>query len=227
MKPAEIIKYLWIKYDGDFFSILNAIKNKEEVPDNEEEKRKLAKFDSQYDSLTIIDDEYQKKIRPRLENELDHPCILIRWHRGVSKSIFDDYEDGVFLLGGELSKYNIPVGIKVFGYEYDSSTKEYSIYHHLRVPAILITKDPEEVKNFALATCRFLLVGNKDSEIDPSFGSQVIQSYLAGGDRMIMAAPGRPGCYANKCLKEIPDVEFIDCWEDIKQIIQDNNKEEK
>ena len=80
MKAAEIIKYLWIKYDGDFVSILNAIKNKEEVPDNEEEKRKLAKFDSQYDSLTIVEDEYQKKIRPRLESELDHPCILIRWY---------------------------------------------------------------------------------------------------------------------------------------------------
>ena len=62
MKPAEIIKYLWIKYDGDFVSIINAIKNKEEVPDNEEEKRKLAKFDSQYDSLTILQESFYQNM---------------------------------------------------------------------------------------------------------------------------------------------------------------------
>ena len=46
-------------------------------------------------------------------------------------------------------------------------------------------------------------------------------------DEMIlpMAIPGKPGCFANKCLKSISEVMFIDCWDDIYNVI--HKKEEK
>lgn len=236
MDSAKLIKHLWIKYDGDSKDILEAIKNKTDLPvsaaEDKEIERKIAKFDSEYDSLVIIDDEFQEKLQPRLDEFAPgmQPPFLLRWKRTETlvsrKRIIDEFDHNVFILDRNLWKYNIPEKINGFGYMYDDDTESYQIYHtHLSAP-ILVTKSYEEVRNFAMLSCKFLLIGSKRDELNEVFRTQTLHNYLNGGSgHRVMAVPGRPGCLANRCLKSIPEVMFIDCWDDVDDII--HKKEEK
>ena len=90
MDATKLIKNLWIKFDGDSSRIFEAIKKKTDLPSSDEEVKeaelKIAKFDSEYDSLTIIDEKYQEKFQPRW-NEFAfgrQPPFLIRWNRSAT-----------------------------------------------------------------------------------------------------------------------------------------------
>ena len=236
MEPKTLIKHLWIKYDGDSKAILDAVKDKKDLPvsdtEAEEVKRKVAKFDSDYDSLVITDDEFQEKLQPRLNEYAPgmQPPFLIRWNRTetlvVRRRIMDEFDHNVFILDGNLAKYNISEKVNGFGYVYNSETESYQIYHtHLSAP-ILTTKSFEEVRNFALFTCKFLLIGGKSDELNVLFKTQMLQLYMNGGTTCrVMAVPGKPKCFANQCLKTIPEVMFIDCWDDVDTIVHKKEEE--
>lgn len=237
MDSTQLIKHLWIKYDGDPKAILKAIKEKTDLPASDTEAKeielKIAKFDSDYDSLTVVDSEFQAKLQPRLAEKtaiIPQP-FLIRWNRAVTlsvkKCIIDEFDQNVFILDGNLKKYNIPETINGFGYIYDNDTESYQIYHTCISDPILVTKSIEEVKNFAILSCKFLLIGSKCDELNESFKTQILHAYYNDDDIIsnIMAIPGKPGCFANKCLKSVPEIMFIDCWDDIYNVI--HTKEEK
>lgn len=236
MDATKLVKNLWIKFDGDSSRIFEAIKKKTDLPSSDEEVKeaelRIAKFDSEYDSLTIIDEKYQEKFQPRW-NEFAfgrQPPFLIRWNRTatsvVTRHIMDEFDHNIFILDRNVKKYNISEKVNGFGYIYDNDTETYQIYHiHLSEP-VLVTKSFEEVRNFAVVSCKFLLVGNKCDESNEAFKNQMLNTYLIGGnDCRVMAVPGRSGCFANKCLKTIPEVMFIDCWDDVDNIV--HQKEEK
>ena len=144
----------------------------------------------------------------------------------MAKHIIDEFDHNIFILDRNVKKYNISEKVNGFGYIYDNDTESYQIYHiHLSEP-VLVTKSFEEVRNFAVVSCKFLLVGNKCDESNEAFKNQMLNTYLIGGnDCRVMAVPGRSGCFANKCLKTIPEVMFIDCWDDVDNIV--HQKEEK
>ena len=191
MDATKLIKNLWIKFDGDASRIFEAIKKKTDLPASDEEVKeaelKIAKFDSEYDSLTIIDEKYQEKFQPRW-NEFAfgrQPPFLIRWNRTatsvVAKHIIDEFDHNIFILDRNVKKYNISEKVNGFGYVYDNDTESYQIYHiHLSEP-VLVTKSFEEVRNFAVVSCKFLLVGNKcDSSNGSSFISPIITIFMPG-----------------------------------------------
>ena len=236
MDSAKLIKHLWIKYNGNSKEILEAVRKKTDLPVSAKETKeielKIAKFDSEYDSLVIVDDEFQEKLQPRL-NEFApglQPPFLIRWRRTEAlvarKRILDEFDHNVFILDRNLEKYNIPEKVNGFGYVYDDDTKSYQIFHtHLSAP-ILVTKSFEEVRDFAMLSCKFLLIGNKCDELNEIFRTQMLHTYLNGGTNCrVMAVPGRSGCLANRCLKAIPEVMFIDCWDDIDNIVHKKEEE--
>ena len=73
----NILIYFSIKYQGDYFSILDAIKRKEQIPEGELEKIENAK----YKAITCIDNDYPYALR----NSMCPPFVLFYDGNGIKK----------------------------------------------------------------------------------------------------------------------------------------------
>lgn len=175
--------------------------------------------------------------------------VLVRWNSlaiDSSKSdekdinriaLLERYNASVFLLDDDIRSYASTIakataaGLNVLGYYSDE------LGYHLvdgNMNDVLTTRYPEELQTCALISCKFLLVGAKPPIVEPHsllglsqktamFFAYSAQQTVYGGSR-VMAFPGRPGCFANMCLKQQNEpgskirVFFAESWSDVKEI---------
>ena len=227
LTPSEIIKAFWIKYSGDTGAILKAIKDKEDVPDDVEARKKLSKFDAKYESIVVVDEEYSKlndRLAPLASSGV--AATLIRWNRAAAfkDRLFLHYDQTVFILDDDIQSYILPEGLLALGLYADEDG--FHLISETRTE-VLSTKYFKEVVQFVLAACRYLVVGSKG--IGPDSGkialsmeqrAMLFDAYVAKAmgepDDRVMVVPGKPGCFSNQCLKDdYPHLQFIDCWNDV------------
>lgn len=260
MDSKRFVEALWLEEKGDTTKIVSRLRSVETSGIPAVLKKRVDEFDVDYNCITIVDDAFSKVLQICRDNgilggdsALGAIPVLFRWNNYdteanrayVSDRIFKHRGESVFLLDEDIRSYHTPPdGLYVMGFYSDSIG-----YHVVDGSSceLLYTNNLTEVFWFAVLTCEYLLVGAKTPTITPALALtnedkkalfetyiQTIESKSDGASETwprIMAFPGKPGCFANSCLKlqntarrEVA-VAFVECWKDVKTIVEYGSSE--